>query len=155
MSTNPHTLDPEAQLKEIQHRAFGGTGSYYPHWLKWCVYTDGVRDICQAFDCYWLLDIVASIYLEHILPDFRDGYRGSYEITFQRHPAGGGRFSARRPRVLDALKEDDLDQASGMKEIYGQDVEFTNLPVQRLDWKAAINEADDKLMLVVCLPEED
>ncbi|RYE52576.1 MAG: hypothetical protein EOP48_16195 [Sphingobacteriales bacterium] len=38
---------------------YNGTDNFYRHFTK-MLYTDGVKALCDDFQCYWFLDIVAS-----------------------------------------------------------------------------------------------
>ncbi|MGV3529128.1 MAG: DUF6876 family protein [Flavisolibacter sp.] len=37
-----------------------GSGSFYRHTLTGSVYTDGVRDLAEGCQAYWLLDLIIS-----------------------------------------------------------------------------------------------
>ena len=37
-----------------------GTEDYYPHWLPGWVFTDGVKDLADACNSYWLIDLIVS-----------------------------------------------------------------------------------------------
>lgn len=42
-----------------QLKGFTGTVNYYGHTSN-MIYTDGVKALCERFNCYWLLDIICS-----------------------------------------------------------------------------------------------
>ena len=37
-----------------------GTQNYYKHWLPGVCYTDGVHQLANDADCFWLIDAIAS-----------------------------------------------------------------------------------------------
>lgn len=42
-----------------QFKEYTGTENYYRHTLG-MLYTDGIKALCETFNCYWLLDLVCS-----------------------------------------------------------------------------------------------
>lgn len=47
-------MNANDQLKE-----YTGTGNYYKYMLG-MLHTDGVKALCEQFECWWFLDIVCS-----------------------------------------------------------------------------------------------
>lgn len=40
-------------------KGFTGTEHYYGHTSN-MIYTDGIKALCERFNCYWLIDIICS-----------------------------------------------------------------------------------------------
>jgi len=62
-----------------------GTSTYYKHWTNNLVYTDGVKNFCEKFSAYWLLDLVASYvhqtsniiaYVKNGIIDYKENPKG-------------------------------------------------------------------------------
>lgn len=45
-------------------RRFYCSQNFYRHWLKCLLYTDGVKFLADAANCYWLVDAIASYQLK-------------------------------------------------------------------------------------------
>lgn len=54
---NNESINNEAMIN--LDRFFGGTGSYYKHWMNG-VYTDGIKHVAETCGAYWLIDLVFS-----------------------------------------------------------------------------------------------
>ncbi len=51
-----------AQKLKMNLQRFSGTDHWYKHQLSPLTYTDGVKYLAETAQCYWLIDIVASLY---------------------------------------------------------------------------------------------
>jgi len=52
--------EEKEEMKDLneQFKAFYGTENYYKHWKG--VYTDGIKEMAEQFEAYWLIDVVFS-----------------------------------------------------------------------------------------------
>lgn len=39
---------------------FNGGNEYFSHWMKPFIFTNGVKALAEALQCYWLLDVIIS-----------------------------------------------------------------------------------------------
>lgn len=55
-------IEYDYQKKDIAEH-FGdmcGTSQYYRHFMQFAVYTDGIKQLCETMECWWLLDFIVS-----------------------------------------------------------------------------------------------
>ena len=64
MVTHNPAEDGSTPLTPGDLQQFTGTCSYYAHWLRPLVYTDGVQYFAERAGAYWFLDIVATEIME-------------------------------------------------------------------------------------------
>lgn len=48
------------EIKDGLSQCYGGTEQYYNHWTKSIKFTDGVKNLAESAECYWLIDAIAS-----------------------------------------------------------------------------------------------
>lgn len=65
------------QKANDQLREFTGTSRWYKTILAGLTYTEGVKELCSRYRCYWFLDIIVSYQ-----PEIAEGAYG--QVEFQR-----------------------------------------------------------------------
>ena len=53
----------ERQITATDLAQFTGTSTYFKHWTRKIVYTDGVQYLAEQAGAYWLVDLIASYQL--------------------------------------------------------------------------------------------
>lgn len=95
-----------------------GTSQYYRHPLSSIVYTDGVRDLAETCEAYWLIDLIVSHQAAWTLPPF-GGIEGGL------HP-----FQVWELRQVEGFQyEAECTDGNG-KHITRQRIPYTDFPYQ-------------------------
>lgn len=110
-----------------------GTGQYHRHFMPNVVYTDGVKEVCEHYACYWILDVIASYAGSSKI---RNVARNKWEVT-----ANDGKASA--------VCIDQWDNEGDV--IIRQEIDFTDLP----DGTVTFHTAWNGNLLIIYLLTED
>jgi len=75
MKNLPTQNDREQTVKEIANNLsqFSGTGAYYRYspLFPFLLLTDGTRYLVEACNCYWLIDLIASMQRDPLIRDHK------------------------------------------------------------------------------------
>lgn len=103
------------KIQDILARAPLGTVNYHRNGLYPFVYTDGVKAIAEAAECWWLMDIIWSYQPSPVLTRNESAQQSQY-----------WRIEAADSRAVVTCSE-------GNEVLISQEIEYTDFPLPELD----------------------
>jgi hypothetical protein len=145
MKNLPTQNDREQTVKEIANNLsqFSGTGAYYRYspLFPFLLLTDGTRYLVEACNCYWLIDLIASMQRDPLIRD----YKKLQAIQFWK-------LTVNAEQSATVTCEWDSEQT-----VYAQNIEYTDFPLSeaRIWIQPYYSSPSDKnKKLVAHLPSE-
>lgn len=109
----PTTPTPESQQQLRDQLAMHvGSQSFFRHWTRQLIYTEGVQFLAEQARAYWLIDLVASWRLDPRI-------RGEEFVVW--------RLSVNEDRTATAIADD-----GNNNELVRQEIEFTDFPLPEI-----------------------
>lgn len=120
--------DSTKQLTESDLAGFTGSMTWYRHWSKRILYTDGIKYLAEnaGGGAFWLIDAVAS----HAMSTAQEPF---VVWTLERRDNDTWRLTARADSGLPALVQ--------------QDIDYSDFPIDRFEFYVCHGEDSPVMML--------